>query len=120
MVARPCLNIVWSSASKTLIFLAVSGALSITYYSPSATAPVGQYSASARHRASTYPYSPWCVEGEFLELRVDGVLGTAIPRALFLLLAGSLALRFTSGAGIHRHAPTDRGGAMRLMRASSL
>ena len=32
MVARPCLNIVWSSASKTLICLVGSGALSIPYH----------------------------------------------------------------------------------------
>src|SRR5215204_5588076 len=68
MVARPCLNIVWSSASRTLIFLAVSGALSISYYSPSATDPVGQYSASPRYRVSVYPYSPECVEEEFSEV----------------------------------------------------
>jgi hypothetical protein len=74
MVARPCLNIVWSSASKTLIFLAVSsGALSIPYHYPSATARVGQYSASASHRVSAYPYSPECVEGEFSELPMWGV-----------------------------------------------
>src|SRR5829696_9805448 len=42
MVARPCLNIVWSSASKTLIFLAVSsGALSIPYHYPSARPQLG-------------------------------------------------------------------------------
>src|SRR5215216_6751830 len=62
MPARPCLNIVWSSASRTLIFLVGSGALSIPYHYPSATAPLGSIAPFLAIEHLPTLYSPECVE----------------------------------------------------------